>query len=72
MAKEHHAYVLYIEDREYGLSQPFDNTNVSNNNTDENIVYCTTDNALLDFITVIKQFRKKYTNVGKVIAFGGS
>jgi len=50
LAIENNAAILYTEHRYYGDSFPFENDNESN----ENVKYLTTDNALVDNIQILR------------------
>jgi pimeloyl-ACP methyl ester carboxylesterase len=65
-AKEHGAYLISLEHRYYGKSQPFSQL------TTENLTYLTSDNALMDAAAFEKFAQSKYGLTGKWVVFGGS
>jgi pimeloyl-ACP methyl ester carboxylesterase len=65
-AKTHHAYLISLEHRYYGKSQPFAQL------TTENLAYLTSDNALLDAAAFEEFAQQKYRLTGKWVVFGGS
>lgn len=65
-AQTHRAFLVALEHRYYGKSQPFDRL------TTENLRYLTTENALLDANRFQKYFTKKFSLSGPWVVVGGS
>ena len=70
VSKEFKGLLLYPEHRYFGVSWPFGDEKTSFEK--ENLVYLTTDEAMMDFVEFIRFIKKTYCQNCPVIVFGGS
>ncbi|CAG2162365.1 unnamed protein product [Oppiella nova] len=65
-AKQFNAFLVLLEHRYYGESQPFNDTTV------EHLKYLSSEQALADTAEILQYLTKKLSLSGKVVVFGGS
>jgi lysosomal Pro-X carboxypeptidase len=70
VAKDLEGLLLYPEHRYFGESMPFGDQKTSYKK--ENLVFLTTEEAMMDFVEFLKFIKKTYCKDCPVIAFGGS
>ena len=70
LSSELKGIVLYAEHRYFGTSMPFGDQKTSYEK--ENLVYLTTEEALMDYVELLKFIKKTYCQTCPVVAFGGS
>ena len=70
VTKELKGLLVYIEHRYFGVSWPFGDE--KNSTTKQNLIFLTTDEALMDFVEFVHFLKKTYCSDCPVIAFGGS
>lgn len=66
LAEEHHAHLVALEHRYYGLSQPFADLST------EHLKFLSTEQAIEDLASFQRSFAKQNKLTGKWIALGGS
>ena len=70
VSKELKGMLVYPEHRYFGVSMPFGDQKTSY--LKENLVYLTTEEAMMDFVEFVKFIKKSYCEDCPVVVFGGS
>ena len=70
VSKELKGLIVYPEHRYFGVSMPFGDQKTSY--LKENLVYLTTEEAMMDFVEFIRFLKNQYCEDCPVIVFGGS
>lgn len=70
VTKDLKGLLVYPEHRYFGKSWPFGDQKTST--TPQNLVYLTTEEAMMDFVEFIKFLKKTYCEDCPVVVFGGS